>query len=137
MGDLGYFDEQGRIWFCGRKAHRIQTAEELLFSVPIEGIFNAQASVFRSALAGIVREGRVEPVLWIQPEKGLTRSEKKALILKLQELAAGRVETRSIRHILLHHSFPVDIRHNAKINRALLAQKAAKKLGGRPAVAGS
>ena len=23
MGDLGYFDSEGRLWFCGRKAHRV------------------------------------------------------------------------------------------------------------------
>jgi hypothetical protein len=26
MGDLGYFDEGGRLWFCGRKAERVETA---------------------------------------------------------------------------------------------------------------
>jgi acyl-CoA synthetase (AMP-forming)/AMP-acid ligase II len=26
MGDLGYRDERGRIWFCGRKSHRVCTA---------------------------------------------------------------------------------------------------------------
>ena len=25
MGDLGYIDTQGRIWVCGRKAHRVET----------------------------------------------------------------------------------------------------------------
>lgn len=137
MGDLGYFDGKGRIWFCGRKAHRIRMTEELLFSVSIEGIFNAHPLVFRSALTAIVRNSRVEPVLWIQPERGLNRAKKKALRAEIETLAAEREETQSIRHVLLHRSFPVDIRHNAKINRALLALKAAKKLGGRPAVAGS
>jgi glycosyltransferase involved in cell wall biosynthesis len=28
MGDLGYRDDQGRIWFCGRKAHRVVTVSE-------------------------------------------------------------------------------------------------------------
>src|SRR5262249_34092040 len=23
MGDVGYFDEQGRLWYCGRKSHRV------------------------------------------------------------------------------------------------------------------
>ena len=27
MGDLGYLDEQGRLWFCGRKSHRVVTAQ--------------------------------------------------------------------------------------------------------------
>ena len=31
MGDLGYRDAQGRIWFCGRKSHRVTTAEGKTF----------------------------------------------------------------------------------------------------------
>jgi len=137
MGDLGYFDEKGRLWFCGRKAHRIQTADGLLFSVAIEGIFNAHEGVFRSALTAIIRNEKLEVVLWIQPERGQGRRERKMLIGKLRELAERRPETRIIRHFLLRRSFPVDIRHNAKINRALLARIAARRLGGTPAVAGS
>ena len=26
MGDLGRFDAEGRLWFCGRKSHRVRTA---------------------------------------------------------------------------------------------------------------
>jgi acyl-CoA synthetase (AMP-forming)/AMP-acid ligase II len=28
MGDLGYKDAQGYLWFCGRKSHRVQTAQQ-------------------------------------------------------------------------------------------------------------
>ena len=25
IGDLGYLDDEGRLWFCGRKSHRVMT----------------------------------------------------------------------------------------------------------------
>ena len=40
MGDVGYLDEQGRFWFCGRKSHRVQTPHGTLFTIPCEAIFN-------------------------------------------------------------------------------------------------
>jgi acyl-CoA synthetase (AMP-forming)/AMP-acid ligase II len=51
IGDVGYLDEQERFWFCGRKAHRVVTAERTYFSIPCEAIFNRHPKVFRSALA--------------------------------------------------------------------------------------
>ncbi|MCW8984555.1 MAG: fatty acid CoA ligase family protein, partial [Thermoanaerobaculales bacterium] len=46
MGDLGYFDDRGRLWFCGRKSQRVRTAEGTLFTVPCESVFNTHADVF-------------------------------------------------------------------------------------------
>ena len=48
MGDLGYFDDQGRLWFCGRKSHRVVTPEQTYFTEPVEGIFNSHPQVFFS-----------------------------------------------------------------------------------------
>jgi len=39
MGDTGYFDELGRLWFCGRKSQRVITDTETLFTICCEGIF--------------------------------------------------------------------------------------------------
>ena len=52
----------------------------------------------------------------------------KQLTLELLELGKAQPHTRGIQHILFHPSFPVDIRHNAKIFREKLAAWAA----GRP-----
>ena len=53
MGDLGYRDAQGRIWFCGRKAHRVVTAGGTLYTIPCEAVFNTHPEVARSALVGV------------------------------------------------------------------------------------
>ena len=37
MGDIGYIDDRGRLWFCGRKGHRVVVDEKTLFSVCCEG----------------------------------------------------------------------------------------------------
>ena len=58
MGDVGYFDPQGRLWMCGRKGHRVVTEAGTLFSVPVEEIFNQHAAVRRTALVGVGPEGK-------------------------------------------------------------------------------
>lgn len=137
MGDLGYFDEKGRLWFCGRKAHRVVTADRTYFTVPCEGVFNAHPAVFRAALVGIKRNGNVEPILVVELDREAGSHDSEMIKRELSELGSRHEHTAPIAEILFHKSFPVDIRHNAKINRALLASWAAKKLGGEPAVVGS
>jgi len=34
MGDLGYFDDLGRLWFCGRKSQRVILHDKTLFTIP-------------------------------------------------------------------------------------------------------
>ncbi|MCZ7649051.1 MAG: fatty acid CoA ligase family protein [Planctomycetota bacterium] len=129
MGDLGYLDERGRVWMCGRKSHRVRTAEGELYTVPCEGIFNAHPSVFRTALVGVGPPGAQRPVLCVELEKhadpDLSRVRRELL-----ELGAAHELTRGIREILFHSAFPVDIRHNAKIFRERLAVWAARRLRG-------
>ncbi len=69
MGDLGWMDEKGRIWFCGRKSHRVISAEETLFTIPCEAIFNNHPLVFRSALVGVGPRPRQRPVIVVELEK--------------------------------------------------------------------
>lgn len=133
MGDLGYMDDQGRLWFCGRKSQRVRCAEApdgVLFTIPCEAIFNTHPEVFRSALVGVLRSGKVEPVICIEraPERA-TQSDA-ALVAALLARAADFAHTRVIRTVLVHPGFPVDIRHNAKIGREQLALWAAQRLQG-------
>jgi acyl-CoA synthetase (AMP-forming)/AMP-acid ligase II len=122
MGDLGYLDEQGRVWFCGRKSHRVTTADGVLYTIPVEGVFNTHPDVFRTALVGIGEPGKQRPVLCVELEKGVKGCEGSRIRRELLEIGAGYPHTVQIRDILFHPAFPVDIRHNAKIFREKLAK---------------
>ena len=125
MGDTGYLDEQGRLWFCGRKSHRVQTAGGPMFTIPCEAIFNTHPRVRRSALVGVGPSGDQTPVIVIEAEGSVNE---KAVTEELLQLAASHSVTRAIKQALFHPSFPVDIRHNAKINREQLAGWANNKI---------
>jgi acyl-CoA synthetase (AMP-forming)/AMP-acid ligase II len=123
MGDVGYRDEQGRIWFCGRKGYRVVTENGTMFPVPCEAIFNEHPDVSRSALVGVGPRGKQTPVIIIEPESGrFPRGGGVAVFREeILELARSSDLTRSINRVLFHRSLPVDIRHNAKIDREQLA----------------
>jgi acyl-coenzyme A synthetase/AMP-(fatty) acid ligase len=128
MGDVGYFDEQGRLWFCGRKAHRVITATGTLFTVPCEAIINQHPYVYRSALVGVGPRGRQTPVICVELEPEHRDTNETALMKELRALAEGCELTREISRFLLHPAFPVDVRHNAKIFREKLALWAAERV---------
>lgn len=125
MGDLGYFDEQGRLWFCGRKSHRVKTADGPMFTVPVEVRFNTHPKVFRTALVGVGEPGAQTPVLCVELEKDAAGAAKATIERELREIGAGREHTAKVDRFLFHPGFPVDIRHNAKIGRPALAAWAA------------
>ena len=126
MGDLGWKDAKGRIWFCGRKSHRVTTRDQTLFTVPVESIFNTHERVFRSALTGVGPKNNQIPVVFVEP--GSKINHKKDFIGELLTLARSNPLTAKIEHIFIEKTFPVDIRHNSKIFREKLAVKARKKL---------
>ena len=126
MGDLGYLDAQGRIWFCGRKSQRVVTCQGTFFTIPCEAIFNTHPSVFRSALVGVKRGSETEPVICVELEPE-ARANLDPLTAELRDLAARHLHTRPIQRFLVHPGFPVDIRHNAKIFREKLATWASRQ----------
>jgi len=124
MGDVGYLDESGRVWFCGRKSHRVETGQGTLFTLPCEAVFNVHPSVFRTALVGVEKE----PVLCVELENGVSPGEREKIRAELIAQGAAYPHTSKIKTVLFHPSFPVDIRHNAKIHREKLALWAERKL---------
>ena len=126
MGDVGYLDSTGRLWFCGRKNHRVETEHETLFSVPCEAIFNQHPDVRRSALVGLGDRPRQQPLIIIECQPDSRPGDR--LVEELKHLAEHNPLTDSIQLVLFHDGFPVDIRHNVKINREELARWAAAEV---------
>lgn len=132
MGDVGYLDEQGRFWCCGRKSHRVTTSQRVLFTEPCEAIFNNHPHIHRSALVGVGEVGKQTPVLvaepWPEhlPQDSMNTEQ---LRVQLRGLGAEHETTREISEVLIYPTrLPTDIRHNSKIFREQLAPWAAKQL---------
>jgi acyl-CoA synthetase (AMP-forming)/AMP-acid ligase II len=127
MGDCGYLDPLGRLWFCGRKVERVLTAQGPLFTEPVEQVFRSHPHVARCALIGLGVPGKQLPALVVQRRRlrsapALTDA---ALARELRALAGAHAVTAGITHFYFHKAFPVDVRHNAKIHRLTLAKWAA------------
>jgi acyl-CoA synthetase (AMP-forming)/AMP-acid ligase II len=129
MGDVGYLDATGALWFCGRKAHRVETAAGTLYTIPVEAVFNTHPAVYRTALVGVGPPGQQTPVLCVELEAHARGADKDTVTRELLEIGAKHDHTREVRRVLYHRSFPVDIRHNAKIFREKLAAWAAGRAG--------
>ncbi|HEL5054519.1 TPA: AMP-binding protein [Stenotrophomonas maltophilia] len=126
MGDVGYFDAQGRLWFCGRKTQRVETPHGPLYTEQVEPVFNTVQGVARTALVGVGPAGAQVPVLCVELQRG--QSDSPALHEVLRALAGARLPEAGLQHFLVHPAFPVDIRHNAKIGREKLAVWASAEL---------
>ena len=122
MGDLGYKDSQGLLWFCGRKSHHVKLADRELYTIQWESIFNQHPQVYRTALVEVNKKA----VLCVELDKDSVNPDQKRVIKDLMESAAKN--ELPIEAVLFHKSFPVDIRHNAKIFREKLAVWAATQL---------
>lgn len=131
MGDLGYLDDRQRLWFCGRKSHRVETPQGLMLPIPCETFFNRHPRVARSALVGVGPPWKQQPVLVVQPETGSrprSAEDEAAFVRELLELAGEDDRARRISTVLFRDEFPMDVRHNAKIQREKLAAWAERKL---------
>ena len=114
MGDMGYLDAAGHLYFCGRKAHVVSTPDRTFHSVPVENVFNRHPQVRRSALIEVAGG----PALAIEPASWpLTPQARQTLAAELRAVGVGDPVTAAIRRFYFHQSFPVDARHNAKIFR--------------------
>jgi acyl-CoA synthetase (AMP-forming)/AMP-acid ligase II len=140
VGDVGYFDAQGRLWFCGRKSHRVEWKGETLFTEKIEGPFNAHPHVKRCALVkgnlysngARLREAlflMVEPIddeVWRREDAPVGRYGEPASPLRhaLRRIAERHAFPEM--WIEIRRTLPVDPRHNAKILREVLAREVAR-----------
>jgi len=121
MGDAGYVDAQGRLWFCGRKSHRVEKeGGVVLHSVTVEAVVETlvEGTGQRAALVGVGERGKQRAVVFVESGERPVPSLEAVRPLP----GCGAVDE-------VHSfpgSFPVDKRHNAKIERERLAALALK-----------
>jgi acyl-CoA synthetase (AMP-forming)/AMP-acid ligase II len=129
MGDIGYFDDQDRLWFCGRKSHRVRCSDGVeLYPVRLEGVFNEHPAVRRSAVVGVEGQPILVVELGARDVEGDVETRRRKIRQELLAMAAANPETERIQTLFFHDGFPVDRRHNAKIHRPELAVWAARRL---------
>jgi acyl-CoA synthetase (AMP-forming)/AMP-acid ligase II len=128
MGDCGYFDADGRLWFCGRKVERVETPHGTFYTEPSEQVFRMHPRVTRCALVGLGPIGTRYPAMIIEA-KPKNSAECRRFARELAILGARHEHTARIQLFYFHPEFPVDVRHNAKIHRLELARWAATAKG--------
>jgi len=130
MGDAGYLDTHGRLWFCGRVAERLESADGPMFTEPCEQVFRVHPQVARCALIGLGDRGRQIPAVVVETKPGVhlrSGARRQELAGALRQLALQHPHTAAIRRFFFHPHLPVDGRHNAKIHRLALARWAATR----------
>ena len=128
MGDCGYLDADGRLWFVGRKVERVETQQGALHTEPCEQVFRCHPRVTRCALVGLGERGRQRPALIVE---AVVKDSAAARVFarELRGLALEHAHSTPVKLFYFHPKFPVDVRHNAKIHRLTLAQWAATAKG--------
>lgn len=114
VGDLGYLDDEGRLWFCGRKSERVETADGPLYTDCVEGRVAPHCEGRRVALIGLGQRGAERPAIVVEGNR------------------APSIETALRREgfdVFFRDAMPVDVRHNAKIHRTQLKTWAERQTG--------
>lgn len=126
IGDVGHLDDKGQLWFCGRKTHRVESTKfGTLYPIPCEAIFNEHHEVKRSALIALRRGSEIVPAIMVERHDHLMSMYHLKMTKfknELRELALKQEHTKMIQDFFLYDYFPVDVRHNIKIDRLALSK---------------
>jgi acyl-CoA synthetase (AMP-forming)/AMP-acid ligase II len=132
MGDVGHLDETGRFWYCGRKRHRVPTKSGTLYTIPVEGKCNTHPLVKRSALVGMGDGERKTAWLVIEPDNDAWKERGDVGMNEVAaELARDYVNGVPIDEFMVMSRLPVDVRHNAKIDREQIREVLQKAFRGK------
>lgn len=127
-GDVGHLDTSGRLWVEGRAVHTIDTSAGVVTSVPVERLVERGLDLARVAAVGIGPAGRQQLVVVIEDVSGTDGLASTELTASVRAAVAEPVAA-----VLTLRSMPVDIRHNAKIDRGAVAKWASDLLAGQRA----
>ena len=131
-GDVGHLDAEGRLWVEGRLAHVVVTAEGVVTPVGVEQQVEGISSVDRAALVGVGPRGTQQLVVIVETAPAARRVTlaDTDLAAAVRDSVAGGAQLRRVAAVLVVPKLPTDVRHNSKIDRALLARWAEGVLSG-------
>ena len=133
-GDVGHLDTEGRLWVEGRRQHVLHTASGPLTPVALELAVQGLSGVLDAAVVGVGPEGTQAVVVIVIAEArtGGGRGSVLAdgvLAAAIRAAAAG-VTSEPVAAVLTTSAFPVDVRHQSKVDRTRLAAWATRVLSG-------
>lgn len=133
-GDVGAFDDRGRLWVRGRLAHVVHPPTGPLAPYPVEHRVETLDEVESAAVVGVGPVGTQQVVVVVVPRErvglrqALTPLADPDLASRVREVAGVPVAA-----VLVRDWLPVDIRHASKVDRGQVAAWATRRLHGRGA----
>lgn len=125
-GDVGHLDAAGRLWVEGRAVHVVDAAGGPISPVPVERAVERALGLRRSAAVGVGPAGNQQLVVVLEMPGAVAGPADPATAERVRA-AVGR----PVASVLAAPGLPVDIRHNAKIDRTAVAAWADDLLAGR------
>jgi len=120
-GDIGNIDQEGNLYFLGRKKDVIVTSDGLnIYPEEIEDVLNSQPGVKDSAVIGIEKDGREEIAAVLLPEPGITSGED---IIQKANLALS--PSKKIRHFYIWPERDFPRTSSLKIKKREVSEKIA------------
>lgn len=126
LGDVGFLDEQGRLWLGGRSSHQVITPDRIYLPLQVEPVVATHPAVRRAALVAVPRAGGIAPVVCFERADD-NRRDAEAVAAELRELVDRYDTTRGLTEFVEIRRLPVDRRHNAKIDRPGLGAQLARR----------
>jgi olefin beta-lactone synthetase len=127
-GDVGRIDADGRLWVEGRAVHVIHSVDGPVTPVPVERMVERALGLRRSAAVGVGPVGGQQLVVVLETPGAPAGVADSDVTTRVREIVG-----RPVAAVLVVAQLPVDIRHNAKIDRARVADWADAVLAGRRA----
>ena len=126
LGDVGFLDEQGRLWIGGRRSHRVVTPDKIYLPLQVEPVVATHPAVRRAALVAVPRAGGFAPAVCVERSDD-DRRDTATVTAELRELVDRYPTTRGVTEFVEVRRLPVDRRHNAKVDRPALGAKLARR----------
>ena len=124
-GDVGHVDPDGLLWIEGRSVHVVHTVDGPLTPVPVEVAVEDLPHISRSAAVGVGPIGCQQLVVVVEDPAAPDGLADDATVAAVRAAVDAPVAA-----VLRVRALPVDIRHNTKIDRTLVAAWAAGVLSG-------